>query len=104
MSATVRRAETGEASSAGGWLSSTRHTWTDIQLRAEILSYSRTRGLFAGVTLRGSTIRADRDANERFYGQRLESREIVLEHKEAGEGHDAGVVERLRQALAWHVL
>ena len=75
---------------------------TDIQLRAEILSYSRTRGLFVGVTLQGSTIRADRDANERFYGQRLESREIVLEYK-AGAGHDAGVVEGLRQALARHV-
>ena len=46
---------------------------TDIQLRAEILSYSRTRGLFAGVSLEGSTIRADRDANDRFYGERLDS-------------------------------
>ncbi|MBI4265870.1 MAG: lipid-binding SYLF domain-containing protein [Acidobacteria bacterium] len=52
---------------------------TDIQMRAQILSYSRARGLFAGVTINGSTIRQDRDANERFYGRRLETRQIVLE-------------------------
>ena len=46
---------------------------TDLQLRAQILSYSRARGLFAGVTVNGSTIRQDRDANERFYGKRLET-------------------------------
>jgi lipid-binding SYLF domain-containing protein len=52
---------------------------TDIQLRAQILSYSRARGLFAGVTINGSTIRSDRDANERFYGKRLETGEIVFD-------------------------
>lgn len=52
---------------------------TDIQLRAQILSYSRSRGLFAGVTLNGSTIRQDRDANERFYGQPYRTPQIVFE-------------------------
>jgi lipid-binding SYLF domain-containing protein len=52
---------------------------TDLQLRAEILSYSRSRGLFAGVTINGSTLRADRDANERFYGKRVETSQIVLQ-------------------------
>jgi lipid-binding SYLF domain-containing protein len=51
---------------------------TDLQLRAQILSYSRSRGLFAGVTVNGSTVRQDRDANERFYGKRLETKQIVL--------------------------
>jgi lipid-binding SYLF domain-containing protein len=51
---------------------------TDIQLRAEILSYSRARGLFAGVTINGSTVRPDRDANERFYGTRLETKQIIF--------------------------
>ena len=51
---------------------------TDLQLRAEILSYSRSRGLFAGVTVNGSTIRQDRDANQRFYGMPLETRAIVF--------------------------
>ena len=51
---------------------------TDLQLRAEILSYSRSRGLFAGVTVNGSTVRADLDANERFYGKRLDGPQLVL--------------------------
>jgi lipid-binding SYLF domain-containing protein len=51
---------------------------TDVQLRAEILSYSRARGLFAGVTINGSTVRPDRDANERFYGKRLETKQIIF--------------------------
>ena len=51
---------------------------TDLQLRAQILSYSRSRGLFAGVTVNGSTIRQDRDANERFYGKRLDTKQIVF--------------------------
>ena len=51
---------------------------TDLQLRAQILSYSRSRGLFAGVTVNGSTVRQDRDANERFYGQALETKQVVF--------------------------
>ena len=51
---------------------------TDLQLRAEILSYSRSRGLFAGVTVNGSTVRADIDANQRFYGKRLDGPQLVL--------------------------
>jgi lipid-binding SYLF domain-containing protein len=51
---------------------------TDLQLRAEILSYSRSRGLFAGVTVNGSTVRADLDANERFYGKRLDGPQLAL--------------------------
>jgi lipid-binding SYLF domain-containing protein len=47
-------------------------------MRAQILSYSRTRGLFAGVTLNGSTINQDRDANERFYGSGYD-RQIVFD-------------------------
>lgn len=52
---------------------------TDIQLRAQILGYSRARGLFAGVTLNGSTIRGDRDANERFYGTAFRTGQIVFD-------------------------
>ncbi len=52
---------------------------TDIQLRAQILSYSRARGVFAGVTLNGSTIRQDRDANERFYGVAYRTTQIANE-------------------------
>jgi lipid-binding SYLF domain-containing protein len=54
---------------------------TDIQLRAEILSYSRSRGLFAGVSLDGSTIRQDEDANGRFYGEKFTTRQVVFDNK-----------------------
>ncbi len=52
---------------------------TDLQLKAQILSYSRARGVFAGVTVNGSTIRADRDANQRFYGMPYSTEDIVLQ-------------------------
>ena len=52
---------------------------TDIQMRAQILSYSRARGLFAGVTLNGSTINQDRDANERVYGLGYRTGQIVFD-------------------------
>ena len=52
---------------------------TDLQMRAAILSYSRSRGLFAGVTLNGSTIRQDRDANERVYGIGYRTGQIVFD-------------------------
>ena len=89
----------GDASAVVGPLGRDVAASTDIQLQAEILSYSRARGLFAGVTLEGSTIRADQDANERFYGERLNSAEVVLENA-AGEPHDADAVSDFQEALA----
>jgi SH3 domain-containing YSC84-like protein 1 len=69
----------GDASVAAGPVGRDAEASTDIQMRAKILSYSRTRGLFAGVTIKGSTIRQDRDANRRFYGRAYESRELLLD-------------------------
>jgi lipid-binding SYLF domain-containing protein len=54
---------------------------TDIVMKAEILSYSRSRGLFAGVSLEGSTLRSDGGANKDLYGQELSARQIVREGK-----------------------
>ena len=71
---------------------------TDIQLRAEILSYSRARGVFAGVTVNGSTIRQDVDAHERFYGSRLETPRIIFDGA-AGSPEPVGL---WRQSLARH--
>jgi lipid-binding SYLF domain-containing protein len=51
---------------------------TDVTMRAEILSYSRSRGLFAGVSLEGSTLRPDGDAQARIYGQGVSAKEIVI--------------------------
>ncbi len=71
---------------------------TDIQLRAEILSYSRARGLFAGVSLNGAAIRQDRDANEAFYGDPFRTRAIVLDGRAKPQGHTEDI-EAWRQAL-----
>jgi SH3 domain-containing YSC84-like protein 1 len=51
---------------------------TDVTMRAEILTYSRTRGLFAGVSLEGSTLRPDGSANEKLYGKEIPAKDIVL--------------------------
>jgi SH3 domain-containing YSC84-like protein 1 len=66
-----------DASAAAGPKGRTTGAATDIVMRAEILTYSRARGLFAGVSLEGSTLRSDGDANERLYGRKVDAREIV---------------------------
>ena len=68
-----------EAGIAAGPVGREATAQTDIQLRAKILGYSRARGLFAGVTLNGSTVREDRDANERFYGTGFRTGQIVFD-------------------------
>lgn len=68
-----------DASAAAGPVGRDVQAGTDLQMRAEILSYSRARGLFAGVTLNGSTVRTDVDANYRFYDTRFNSAQIVIE-------------------------
>jgi lipid-binding SYLF domain-containing protein len=68
-----------DASAAAGPKGRTATAGTDIAMRAEILSYSRSRGLFAGVSLEGSTLRSDGGANENVYGKKLDARQIVRE-------------------------
>jgi SH3 domain-containing YSC84-like protein 1 len=53
---------------------------TDIAMKAEVLSYSRSKGLFAGVSLEGSTLRSDGGANENLYGKKLTAEEIIRKH------------------------
>lgn len=71
----------GDVSATAGPVGRDASAETDVTARAEILSYSRSRGLFGGVSLEGSTIRPDNDANEKIYGQKLEAKEIVLHGK-----------------------
>jgi lipid-binding SYLF domain-containing protein len=68
----------GDASVAAGPVGRDASADTDATLRAEILSYSRARGLFAGVSLEGSTIRPDNGDNRRVYGKDIPARDIVL--------------------------
>jgi lipid-binding SYLF domain-containing protein len=71
----------GDASVAAGPVGREATASTDYKLQAQILSYSRSRGLFAGVSLAGSTLRADRDANEKIYTVGYNTRQIVVERK-----------------------
>jgi lipid-binding SYLF domain-containing protein len=70
-----------DASAAAGPKGRTAGASTDIVMQAEILTYSRSRGLFAGMSLEGSTLRSDGDANEVVYRKRLTAREIVKDPK-----------------------
>ncbi len=67
-----------DASAAAGPKGRTANASTDVSLRAEVLSYSRNRGLFAGLSLEGSTVRPDEGANEKVYGKKLEAESIVF--------------------------
>ena len=67
-----------DASAAAGPKGRTANASTDVTMRAEVLSYSRARGLFAGLSLEGSTVRPDHDANERIYGKKVEAESIVF--------------------------
>jgi lipid-binding SYLF domain-containing protein len=67
-----------DASAAAGPKGRTAEGATDVTLRAEVLSYSRNRGLFAGLSLEGSSVRPDNDANDRIYGKKVEAESIVF--------------------------
>jgi SH3 domain-containing YSC84-like protein 1 len=66
-----------DASAAAGPKGRTAEGATDIVMNAEILSYSRNKGLFAGVSLEGSTLRSDGSANEKLYGSKLSAKDII---------------------------
>jgi lipid-binding SYLF domain-containing protein len=67
-----------DASAAAGPKGRTAEASTDATLRAEVLSYSRSRGLFAGISLAGATVRPDNDANERVYGRNVSASDIIF--------------------------
>jgi lipid-binding SYLF domain-containing protein len=70
-----------DASAAAGPKGRSAEGATDVAMRAEILSYSRSRGLFAGISLEGSTLRPDGRANQKLYGKKLSAKEIVRQGK-----------------------
>lgn len=65
------------ASAAAGPKGRDAEAATDVTMRAEVLTYSRARGLFAGISLEGSTVRPDNSGNERLYGKKVSAEEIV---------------------------
>jgi SH3 domain-containing YSC84-like protein 1 len=83
-----------DASVAAGPVGRSADAETDVRMSAEILAWSRTRGLFAGVALNGATLRPDAKENERLYGRALTSREIMM-----GNVRPPGAAEPLVAAL-----
>jgi lipid-binding SYLF domain-containing protein len=73
----------GEATVAAGPIGRSTAANTDLQLSAEILSWSRSKGLFAGVALQGATLRGDEDVNQQLYGAKLISKDILLTERKA---------------------
>ena len=68
----------GDASVAAGPVGRTAQAQTDVQMRAEILAYSRSRGIFAGISVEGATLRPDHDANRKLYGRDILPRQILM--------------------------
>lgn len=88
----------GDASIAAGPKGRTASADTDAYMRAEMLSYSRARGVFAGVSLEGSTLRPDNDANHRLYGPDATAALIITEPKYEAPESGRALVRRLQKA------
>jgi lipid-binding SYLF domain-containing protein len=91
-----------DASIAAGPVGRDASAETDATLRAEILSYSRARGLFAGVSLDGSTVRPDDGANRQVYGQNIPARQIVLSGNVAIPAAAQGLISTLDSRTPRH--
>ncbi|HWZ99693.1 MAG TPA: lipid-binding SYLF domain-containing protein [Candidatus Dormibacteraeota bacterium] len=87
-----------DATVAAGPKGRTASADTDVYMRAEMLSYSRARGVFAGISLEGSTLRPDEDANHRLYGKDSSAAAIVMESKFESPASGAKLVHRLQKA------
>ena len=87
----------GNASASAGPVGRNAEADTDATMRAEVLTYSRSRGLFAGVSLEGSTLRPDNDANARVYGSRINAKDIALHGKVPVPSSAKLLIETLNQ-------
>ncbi len=92
-----------DASAAAGPVGRNTSAETDIVMKAEILSYSRAQGLFAGVSLEGSTMRSDDGATKALYGRELSAKEIVREGKVKAPAAAARLLAVLSKASPRHV-
>jgi len=87
-----------DASAAAGPKGRTAAAATDVVMKAEILSYSRSRGLFAGVSLEGSTLRSDNGANDNLYGKKLSAEDIIAKHKVGNPAAAGKLISALNHA------
>ena len=92
-----------DASAAAGPVGRTTSAETDVVLKAEILSWSRSRGLFGGISLAGSTLRSDDGANRALYGEILKAREIVRQGKVKMPEAAKLLIDLLQATCAKHV-
>ena len=92
-----------DASAAAGPVGRDTSAETDVVMKAEILSYSRAQGLFAGISLEGSTMREDKDANKALYGKELSAKDIVREGKVKAPASAARLLAILTKASPRHV-
>ncbi len=92
----------GDAAVAAGPVGRTGSAGTDLRMRAEILSYSRTRGLFAGLSLEGSVVKQDKDGNENVYGERVDPRRLLIEGAYPVPAVARGLVELLATSSPRH--
>jgi len=91
-----------DASAAAGPVGRTTSAETDIVMQAEILSWSRARGIFAGVSLDGSTMRSDDGANKNLYGKDLSAKEIVREGKVHTPANGKPLIDLLEKVSPHH--
>ena len=91
-----------DASAAAGPIGRNASAETDASMRAEILSYSRARGLFAGISLEGSTIRPDNDGNKRIYGKKISAKEIVIAQETHVPPAAEGLISTLNEKAPKH--
>jgi lipid-binding SYLF domain-containing protein len=89
----------GEASVAGGPVGRDARALTDAQLKAEMLSYSRSQGLFAGIDLTGGVLKPDKDDNRDLYGREIGPRDILIAKSVQAPADAAPFMAALRRAM-----
>ncbi|HZP23279.1 MAG TPA: lipid-binding SYLF domain-containing protein [Terriglobales bacterium] len=93
----------GDASVAAGPVGRATSAETDIALNAEILSWSRNKGVFAGISLAGSTLRSDDDANKNLYGKDIDAKQIILQGAVKTPPSGSGLISLLNRVSPKHI-
>jgi SH3 domain-containing YSC84-like protein 1 len=91
-----------DAAVAAGPVGRTGSAGTDLRMHAEILSYSRTRGLFVGLSLEGAVVKQDKDGNENLYGERVDPKRVLEQGRYAVPPEAKGFVSVLENASPGH--
>lgn len=89
-----------DASAAAGPVGRTANASTDAEMTAEILAWSRTKGLFAGISVKGATLRPGHDWNEELYGRKVTAREILLDNAVAAPPAATPLIQELNRYSA----